>query len=100
MTKVITFDKLVTTNVLKKCIDKGYCKYSEIAMLLDKSESFVKAVFSSNRKKLNLYHLVKLSMELDCEIGEFLPTLNDYRSIYPDVDDAKEGFIMSIKECD
>lgn len=98
MDKINDFDKIVSNKVFKKCIDCGYDKYSQIAIILGKSESFVKAVFSSGRKKLNLYHLVKLSYELKCDINEFLPKLEDYKHLYSEVSDVKEGYYLSVKE--
>ena len=79
MDKINKFDKIVTKKVYKKSIDKGYDTYSKLAVLLGTSESFIKAVFSSGRKKLNLYHLLKFSYELNCDIEDFLPTLEDYQ---------------------
>lgn len=97
MDKVSIFDRIVSEKVYKKCVDKGYTKYSEIATLLDTSDSFTKAVFSVYRKKLNLYHLMKLSYALGCSIDCFLPNLNDYRNIY-NSDNIYECFLKSIKE--
>ncbi len=97
MNKTDAFDKMVSKKVFKKCIDKGYEKYSEVAILLGTSESFAKAIFSSNRKKLNLYHLVKLTYELDCDIKDFLPDINDYLKQYENISTEAEGFYKSIE---
>lgn len=91
------FDRIVSDKVYRKCIDCGYTKYSEIAVLLDTSDSFVKAVFSARRKKLNLYHLMKLSYELNCSLKELLPNLSDYNKIF-NVDNEYEGFLQSINK--
>lgn len=76
------FDKLLNEKVYKKCVDEGITKYSDIAIILDTSDSFAKAVFSSYRKKLNLYHLLRLSYELGCSINDFIPNADDYRKAY------------------
>lgn len=91
------FDNIVSDKVYRKCVDHGYTKYSEIAILLDTSDSFVKAIFSSHRKKLNLYHLIKLSYELGCSLNDFLPNLSDYNKFF-NVNDEYECFLRSIKK--
>ena len=98
MKKVNNFNRLVSQKVYKKCVDAGYTKYSEICVLLDTSDSFVKAVFSEYRKKLNLYHLVRLSYELECSVSDFIPTMGDYLAVYPDGQSEYEYFLMSMEE--
>jgi len=87
MKDICLFDKIVSDKVYKKCVDCGYTKYSEIAILLGTSDSFIKAVFSSYRKKLNLYHLTKLSYELKCSVKDLLPNSYDYSSHFGDSDE-------------
>ena len=98
MKEVSVFDKMVSEKVFKKFVDKGYTKYSEIAVLMDVSDSFVKAVFSAKRKKLNLYHLVKIAYELKCNIAEFIPCLEEYKLIYGEDNEEYEYFLQAIKE--
>ena len=50
---------------------KGYTTYLDMAMLIDKSESFIKQV-ASGRAKFNLDHLRKFALELECDVKEFL----------------------------
>lgn len=96
MKQISLFDKLVSNKVYRKCVDFGYTKYSEIAMILGTTDSFTKAVFSSYRKKLNLYHLTKLSYELHCTVNDFLPNINDYKKFSIDDDDEYVCFQISI----
>jgi len=98
MKNISLFDKIVIDNTFKKCVDCGFEKYSQIAYLLNKSESFVKAVFSAGRKKLNLYHLMKLSYALNCDIKDFLPSEKDYKSHNISFKTEKEAFYISIGE--
>ncbi|MCM1224219.1 MAG: hypothetical protein NC548_58180 [Lachnospiraceae bacterium] len=97
MEKIRVFDEIVIDKVYRKCIDSGYTNYSDIATLLGKSDSFARAVFSVRRKKLNLYHLVRLTYELHCSIDCFLPNSNDYRGKYA-LDSEYESFLNSIGE--
>lgn len=97
MDAVKEYDLLVADKVYRKCIDRGFEKYSEIAAILGKSESFVKAIFASHRKKLNLYHLVRLSYELKCSINDFLPNYNDYPN-GKNKEDEYYYFLQSIEE--
>ena len=96
MDKITQFDKLVSEKAYKKCVDKGYTTYSEIALIIGTSDSFAKAVFSAQRKKLNLYHLVRLSYQLHCSVEEFLPKLDDYNGIF-DSSDEEFCFLKSIE---
>ena len=97
MKKICLFDRIVSEKAYKKCVDEGYKKYSDIAILLGTSDSFAKAVFSVYRKKLNIYHLMRLSYELNCTIDSFLPNLEDYKNKYT-TDDEYVCFLKSIEE--
>lgn len=96
MKQISLFDKLVSDKVYRRCVDCGYTKYSEIAIILGTTDSFTKAVFSSHRKKLNLYHLTKLSYELHCTVDDFLPDINDYKNNSIDDCDEYNCFQQSI----
>ncbi len=96
MQQISLFDKIVSDKVYRICIDCGYTKYSEIAIILGTSDSFSKAVFSSYRKKLNLYHLTKLSYELHCSVNDFLPNITDYKKYFTDKDGEYDCFQQSI----
>ena len=99
MSDITLFDKLVAEKVYRKCIDNGKKTYKEISLGLNTSESFAKNVFSSKKSKLNLYHLIRLSYYLDCDINDFLPNHSDYEkalgSDFTDIDE--ENFIFSIE---
>lgn len=81
MDKITQFDKLVSIKVYQKCVDCGITKYSDIALILNTTDSFAKAVFSSYRKKLNLYHLLRLSYALKCTLNDLIPAKADYEKV-------------------
>ena len=96
MKQISLFDKLVSDKIYRRCVDCGYTKYSEIARILGTTDSFTKAVFSAYRKKLNLYHLTKLSYELHCTVNDFLPDMNDYKKNFVNYGDEYDCFQQSI----
>lgn len=100
MNKITDFDKLVSIKTYKKCVDCGITKYSDIALILNTTDSFAKSVFSSHCKKLNLYHLIRLSYELNCNINDFIPSKNDYEKDMGHKTDCneKELFLMYISK--
>lgn len=99
MDKINILDKIITQKVYKKCIDKGFDTYSKLSVLLGTSESFVKAVFSSGRKKLNLYHILKFSYELNCDIKDLIPNEDDYKKEFGEKFKSEIGaFYLSIAE--
>ncbi len=100
MSNISWFDQKCAEKTYKKCCEKGLSKYSEIAVELGLSESFVKAIFSEHRKKLNLYHLIKLSYALNCTLYDFIPNQKDYAFKYGEDIDEEEGFYKSIEEED
>lgn len=93
---ITSFDMVVADKVYQKCIDCGITKYTEIAQIIDTSDSFVKAIMSEKRKKFNLYHLVRLSYALHCYIDDFLPTQEDYEKINNEQLSKEEHFIKLI----
>ena len=95
MNKTNIFDNIVREKVLKKCIDNGYETYSKISLLLNTSDSFVRAVFSAKRRKLNLYHITRLSYELNCNISELLPNKEDYKQVFGSNITEYEGYLKS-----
>lgn len=97
MNEIKLYDKIVSDKVYRKCVDRGYTTYTEIAKILDVSDSFVKLIFSAHLKKLNLYHLAKLSYELDCSVNDFLPNPKDY-AVYFKNSDEYECFISAIEK--
>lgn len=98
MKTISNFDILVSKKVYKKCVDAGYTKYSEIAIIMNTSDSFTKAVFSSYRKKLNLYHLMRLKYELHCSLNDFIPNKDEYKEIFENTTDEFDCFLKSIEE--
>ena len=96
MNKTNIYDAIVREKVLKKCIDSGYETYSKISLLLNTSDSFARAVFSAKRRKLNLYHLTRLSYELKCNLYDLLPNEDDYKHLYGSNITEYEGYLKSI----
>lgn len=89
------FDEIVSDNVYKLCSQKDITQYKEIALIIGKSDSFVRAIYAK-RKKFNLYHLVKLAYKLECKVDDFLPTLEEYHKKQVDgetVDDCFRNLI-------
>lgn len=91
------FDNLIAEKVYQKCEKKGITRYTEIALIINTTDSFVRSVYSQ-RRKFNFYHLVKLAYHLNCTIDDFLPTMEDYEKNSITGSTAQECCLLLINE--